>query len=182
MADGQTRSGMEHKFAENAARVAERGICPVWDAPTQLVRDEDLPWVVGPDGSGIKLLQVDLNQGLWISMTRLTAGTKVIRHFHTGFVYAVTLQGSWYYMESPDEVCGPGSYLFEPAGSTHTLMTPPDQTGDTIVWFAVYGANINLDDDGKPVSVLDARAILKSYRGSCDAMGADCSKLIVHGE
>lgn len=182
MADGQAKSGMEQKFAEYAAKVAARGTFPVWEAPTLLVRDEDLPWAVAPDGTAIKLLHVDLNQGLWISMTRLPAGAKVIKHFHTGFVYAVTLQGSWYYLESPEEISGPGSYLFEPAGSTHTLVTPPDQTVETIVWFAIYGANINLDDDGKPVSVVDARAALEMYRVYCDAIGADCSKLIVHGE
>jgi hypothetical protein len=75
-----------------------------------------------------------------------------------------------------------GSYLFEPAGSIHTLCTPEDQAGDTIAWFAIYGANINLDADGKIASVYDARAVLDIYRGYCEALELDCSKLIVAGE
>ena len=94
MADGDTGKSMEEKFAEYSAKVAARGTFPVWDdAPTQLVKNDDLPWAEAPDGSAIKLLHVDLNQGLWVSLTRLPPAHKVIKHFHTGFVYAVTLQG-----------------------------------------------------------------------------------------
>ena len=52
----------------------------------------------------------------------------------------------------------------------------------TIAWFAIYGANINIDADGKIVSIVDAKAALDLYRGYCQAMDLDCSKLIVHGE
>ncbi len=74
-----------------------------------------------------------------------------------------------------------GSYLFEPAGSTHTLCTPADVEGDTVVWFAVFGANINLGEDGEVLSVVDAHAALEMYETYCDALGLDCSSLIVHG-
>ena len=75
------------------------------------------------------MLHVDLNQGLWISKTRLPPGFQVATHFHTGLVFAVTLKGSWHYLESPEAVNRPGSYLFEPAGSRHTLVTPADMEG-----------------------------------------------------
>ena len=74
------------------------------------------------------------------------------------------------------------SYLFEPAGSRHTLVTPTDAQGDMVTWFAIYGANINLDDSGQVTSIVDARSALEIYRGYCQALGLDCSKLIVHGE
>lgn len=143
--------------------------------------DQDLPWMEGGNGTALQLLHVDLNQGLWISKTRLPPGARVPTHYHTGLVFAVTLQGSWFYLESPEAVNAPGSYLFEPAGSRHTLVTPEEQQGDTIAWFAIYGANINLDESGAITSVLDAKAVLDLYRGYCDALGLDCSKLIVHG-
>ena len=172
---------MEEKFAAYAEKVNARGTFPKWDAPTQLVRDEDLPWAEAPDGTAIKLQQVDLNSNLWISMTRLPPGARVVTHYHTGHVYAVTLQGRWFYEESPEEVSEAGSYLFEPAGSTHTLCTPADVEGDTVVWFAVFGANINLGEDGEVLSVVDAHAALEMYETYCDALGLDCSSLIVHG-
>ncbi|NWG45043.1 MAG: 2,4'-dihydroxyacetophenone dioxygenase family protein [Alphaproteobacteria bacterium] len=151
------------------------------EAGTLHIGTDDLPWLDAGDGSALQLLHVDLDQGLWISNTRLAPGYRVTTHFHTGFVYAVTLQGSWYYLEAPEAVNRPGSYLFEPAGSRHTLVTPKDQSGDTIVWFAIYGANINLDADGNVLSIIDARTALELYRGYCDALDLDCSKLIVKG-
>lgn len=171
----------EEKFAAYAEKVNARGTFPKWDAPTQLVRDEDLPWAEAPDGTAIKLQHVDLNSNLWISMTRLPPGARVVTHYHTGHVYAVTLQGRWFYEESPEEVSEAGSYLFEPAGSTHTLCTPADVEGDTVVWFAVFGANINVGEDGEVLSVVDAHAALEMYETYCDALGLDCSSLIVHG-
>jgi len=180
MADTAAKS-IEATLAEYAEKVAARGTFPVWEAPTQLVKEEDLPWAELGDGSAIKLQHVDLNTNLWISMTRLPPGFKVTTHFHTGLVYAVTLKGRWFYAETPDSISEPGSYLFEPAGSTHTLCTPDSNEGDTVVWFAIYGANINLDDDGNVVSMVDARGALEMYETYCDAIGADYSKLIVHG-
>jgi quercetin dioxygenase-like cupin family protein len=151
-------------------------------AETLHIGDDELPWLEAGDGSAIQLLHVDLNQGLWISKTRLPPGYTVATHYHTGLVFAVTLKGEWHYKESPQAVNRPGSYLFEPASSRHTLVTPPDAEGDMITWFAIYGANINLDDAGNVTSMVDARSVLNLYRGYCDALGLDYAKLIVQGE
>lgn len=173
----------QQRLAEFAAAMAARPMIPATGSgETQHVGDADLPWAEAGDGSAIQLLHIDLSVGLWVSKTRLPPGYRVMTHYHTGLVYAVTLQGSWFYAESPHAVNSPGSYLFEPAGSRHTLVTPKDQKGDTIAWFAIYGANINLDEKGNVVSVLDAKAVLDLYRGYCKALDLDCSKLIVHGE
>lgn len=170
-------------LAEFAAKVAARPLVPAHsDAATLHVGIADLPWMEAGDGSAIQPVHIDLNQGIWISNTRLPAGYTVAKHFHTGQVYAVTHQGRWFYAETPEAVSSPGSYLYEPAGSVHTLTTPADQEGDTIVWFAVHGANVNLDDEGKITSVLDARSVLELYRGYCAALELDCSNLIVIGE
>jgi quercetin dioxygenase-like cupin family protein len=170
-------------LAEFAARMAAKPLVPTHsDTSTLHVGLSDLPWAEAGDGSALQLLHVDLNQGIWISNTRLPAGYRVTKHFHTGQVYAVTIQGRWFYAETPDAVNSPGSYLFEPAGSVHTLCTPADQEEDTIAWFAVHGANVNIDDEGKVLSILDARAVHELYTGYCDALGLDRSKLIVIGE
>jgi 2,4'-dihydroxyacetophenone dioxygenase len=170
-------------LAEFAARMMVRPIVPTHsDQDTLHVGANDLPWLEAGDGSALQLLHVDLQQGVWISKSRIPPGHRVMKHYHTGIVYAVTLQGRWFYAETPEAVNCTGSYLFEPAGSLHTLCTPADQEGDTIAWFAIYGANINVDEGGQIVSVLDARAVLDIYRGYCDALGLDTSKLIVIGE
>jgi 2,4'-dihydroxyacetophenone dioxygenase len=57
-----------------------------------------------------------------------------------------------------------GSYLYEPAGSVHTLHAPASNTEETDVWFTIYGANLNLDEAGNVVAVIDAHSILFFYR------------------
>jgi len=64
-----------------------------------------------------------------------------------------------------------GSYLFEPAGSIHTLTVPETNEGLTDVWFAIRGANLNLDDDGNVTSVVDAGGIRDFYFAMCEKMG-----------
>jgi hypothetical protein len=182
MDDASTPSAEERL----AAFFQDRSSRPVIPATSALetvhLGDDDLPWMELGGGAALQLLHIDLNQGLWISKTRLPPGFRVATHYHTGLVFAVTLKGSWHYVETPEAVNRPGSYLFEPAGSRHTLVTPTDAQGDMVTWFAIYGANINLDDSGQVTSIVDARSALEIYRGYCQALGLDCSKLIVHGE
>ena len=97
-------------------------------------------------------------------------------------MFAVTIQGQWFYKEYPEYINSPGSYLFEPAGSVHTLMTPEDQEGITETWFAIYGANVNVDEEGNVTSMVDAQSILATYRALCEAQGLSSDKVIVNGE
>lgn len=181
--DDGTPVSPEARLAAAVAEFSARPIVPAVGALDTLhVGANDLPWLDAGDGSALQLLHVDLNLGLWISKTRLRPGYRVPTHYHTGLVFAVTLQGSWHYLESPEAVNRPGSYLFEPAGSRHTLVTPETNTEDMITWFAIYGANINVDDKGQVTSIVDAKAALDLYRAYCNALSLDCSKLIVQGE
>lgn len=141
-----------------------------------------LPFVAVGDGSAIQLLQVDLRQGLWVVRVRFDPGCAIVRHYHSGPVFAVTAKGRWFYAEYPDVVNGPGSYLFEPAGSVHTLTVPADQAEPVEVWFAVFGANVNLGEDGAVVSITDAATILRLYRRLCDEQGLTYGPMIVTGE
>ncbi len=77
-------------------------------------------------------------------------------------MFAFTISGSWKYLEYP-EVNTAGSYLYEPAGSIHTLHVPETNTEVTDAWFAVRGANLNLDSEGSVESVIDAGALLNIY-------------------
>jgi 2,4'-dihydroxyacetophenone dioxygenase len=137
-------------------------------APTAIHRDEAaLPFVEFGDGSLLQLLQVDLPNGVWVVRNRFQPGTTIQTHKHTGHVFAFTLSGRWNYRESPDAVNSAGSYLYEPAGSVHTLTVPPENEELTDVWFAIHGANLNLDDDGEVDFVIDAHLVLSFYRQAC---------------
>ena len=144
----------------------------VIDVPRALLRtEEDLPFVDLGDGTSIQLLQIDVEAGLWVVRTRFTPGVTIPRHKHTGTVNAFTLAGEWKYLEYPDDVNRPGSYLFEPAGSIHTLHVPEDVDGPTDVVFVIHGANLNLDDEGNVTTVIDAALIRDVYFGVCEANG-----------
>ncbi len=152
--------------------------------PTALHRGaDDLPFVTLPDGSLAQLLQVDLAAGIWVVRIRFAAGITIETHKHTGHVYAFTQIGRWHYLEYPDAVNTAGSYLFEPAGSIHTLHVPEDNAGPTDVWFAVHGANLNLDSAGNVTSVVDAHTLLPAYRAMCAAEhGITDPPVVVVGE
>lgn len=144
----------------------------VLDVPTAILRHEDeLPWVDLGDGSTLQLLQVDVEAGLWVVRTRFQPGMTIDTHKHTGPVHAFTLSGQWKYLEYPDDVNVAGSYLFEPAGSVHTLHVPEDTQGVTDVFFTIHGANLNLDADGNVTTVIDAGGIRDFYLVMCDEVG-----------
>src|SRR2546422_4097904 len=128
---------------------------------------DDLPWADIGDGSKLKVLQVKEREGLWIVQNVFQTGFEVPTHRHTGPVWAYTVSGAWKYKEY-GYVNRAGSFLYEPAGSVHTLQCIED---DTLVWFQVYGANLNLDADGNVESITDAAAILEAYYMLCEAEG-----------
>ncbi len=142
------------------------------EIPTAILRhEEDLPFVDLGDGSTMQLLQVDVDAGLWVIRTRFAAGMTVDTHKHTGVVHAFTLSGSWKYLEYPDDLNVAGSYLFEPAGSIHTLHVPDTNTEVTDVFFTIHGANLNLDAEGNVTTVIDAGGIRDFYLAMCEADG-----------
>ncbi len=128
---------------------------------------DELPWADIGGGSRLKVLQVKEKEGLWIVQNRFQAGYEVQTHRHTGPVWGYTVSGAWKYKEY-DYVNRAGSFLYEPAGSVHTLQCIEDET---LVWFHMYGANLNLDADGNVESVIDGASALAAYYALCEAQG-----------
>jgi 2,4'-dihydroxyacetophenone dioxygenase len=161
-----------------------RKMLPIVPVPSQtalLLQWNDLPFIEIAPGVEVQVLHVDLKQGLWIVRNRFHPGAKINKHYHTGPVFAVTLRGKWFYKEYPHEVNEPGAYLFEPAGAVHTLMVPDDQAGPTEVWFAIHGANVEMDDNDNVVMIVDAATMMNGYRMLCEAQGKSSAGMIVVG-
>ncbi len=165
------------------AAMGEQTMVPL-QPPTvaEHVGADDLPWVDFGDGVAVQLVHADLSTGLWITRNRMQPGASIPKHYHTGTVLAFTVQGAWYYAEYPDTVNRAGSFLFEPAGSCHTLCVRDDIEEETIMWFAISGANLNVDEKGNIISVDDAFSVLKGYRAFCELAGESTDKLVVVGE
>jgi quercetin dioxygenase-like cupin family protein len=138
------------------------------EVPTAVhIGADELPWADMGNGNKLKVVQVKEREGLWIVQNILQAGFEVQTHRHTGPVWGYTVSGAWKYKEY-EYVNRAGSFLYEPAGSVHTLMCVED---DTNVWFQIYGANLNLDADGNVESVTDGKAVLEGYYALLEAEG-----------
>ena len=135
----------------------------------------DLPFVEIGDGNKLKVIHVDEKEGLWIVENIFQAGYAVQKHRHTGPVWGYTQSGAWKYKEY-DYVNRAGSFLYEPAGSVHTLQALED---DTHVWFQMYGSNLNLDADGNVESVVDGALTLAAYYMLCEADGLPRPNVLV---
>ncbi len=135
----------------------------------------DLPWAEIGGGNKLRVLQVNEREGLWIIENILMAGFEVQTHKHTGPVWGYTVSGAWKYKEY-DYVNRAGSFLWEPAGSVHTLQCIEDNTQ---VWFHMYGANLNLDGAGRVDSVSDGAGALRSYLAMCEAQGLGTPPVII---
>ena len=136
---------------------------------------DDLPFVDIGDGSLLKVIQVKPEEGLWIIENIFRAGYEVDTHKHTGPVYGYTRSGAWKYKEY-DYVNREGSFLYEPAGSVHTLQCVADNTR---VWFQMYGSNINLDADGNITSVVDGAMTLEFYLAMCADLGLGTPPVLI---
>ena len=137
--------------------------------------EKDIPFVDIGDGSLLRVLQVKTGEGLWIIENIFQAGYEVETHKHTGPVYGYTTSGAWKYKEY-DYVNRAGSFLYEPAGSMHTLQCIEDNTR---VWFQMYGSNINLDAQGNITSVVDGALTLDFYLAMCEASGLGRPPVVV---
>lgn len=137
----------------------------------------ELPFVPYQEGVVFQLLQVNTETELWVIRVRFEPGVTIQRHRHTGEVFAFTISGSWRYLEYPD-INLAGSYLYEPAGAIHTLHVPASNKEVTDVWFAIRGANLNLDASGNVEAVLDAATVLEIYRGQCKEKGLAAPSVI----
>jgi len=136
---------------------------------------DELPFVDIGDGNMLKVIQVKREEGLWIVENIFQAGYAVQTHRHTGPVYGYTTSGAWRYKEY-EYVNRAGSFLYEPAGSQHTLECIEDQTR---VWFQMYGVNLNLDADGNVESVFDGPGTLAAYEALCEAAGFPPPRVLV---
>jgi 2,4'-dihydroxyacetophenone dioxygenase len=152
------------------------GGSPVSTPPPAIhVGAKDLPFVEIGGGSKLKVIHVRKGEGLWIIENVFQAGYEVQTHKHTGPVWGYTTSGAWKYKEY-DYVNRAGSFLYEPAGSIHTLQCIED---DTRVWFQMYGVNLNLDANGKVDSVADGPGALEFYLAACAAQGLPRPKVLI---
>ena len=143
-------------------------------APPDVVRhvgDDDAPWADTGAGVDLKVVRLRPDPGHLGHPQPLPARRpapdppphRAGRRVHPGRAAGTT--------SSTTSTRPPGSYIFEPANSVHTLDVPEDNAEDTDVLFVIEGALLHLDPDGKVESTTDGPGILEVYYALLEAQG-----------
>ncbi|MCJ8010796.1 2,4'-dihydroxyacetophenone dioxygenase family protein [Paenibacillus sp. KQZ6P-2] len=139
--------------------------------PERVFHIDDLPWVPFDNGNcHFKPLRFDLNTGTWTYLFKIKGNKTLNRHRHTGgSVIGYNLQGKWRY-EGRNWVARPGSFIFEPPGDIHTLITEDEEV---ITLFILGGSLQYFDEENQIIGQDDIYTVLKKYKDYCEEHGIE---------
>jgi 2,4'-dihydroxyacetophenone dioxygenase len=112
---------------------------------------ESLPWIPFlpyADNVFLKLLKVELP-----------------KHHHSGTVMVYTLSGTWRYLEH-DWTAGPGSFVFETAGTQHTPVGC--NKGEIVTLNIVQGDWNLMGPEGQVLAIENWRTMVRRYLDYCN--------------
>ncbi|MCH2395526.1 2,4'-dihydroxyacetophenone dioxygenase family protein [Oceanibaculum sp.] len=136
------------------------------DAAPELVidtsGDDERMWMQLSDNVWIRPLMLNVVQGSWVNILKAKAGGIVSRHRHPAMVTGYTLDGAWGYLEH-DWVATKGTFIFEPAGETHTLVVDP-KVGHMTTLFHNMGPLLYVDENGKQTGYEDVFTRIEKFR------------------
>ena len=141
--------------------------------------DDDRVWMPLADGVWARPMLFNTVQGSWVTMLKAETAGVVSRHRHPAPVTGYTLDGAWGYLEH-DWTARAGSFLFEPAGETHTLVVDPE-VGHMKCLFHNFGPLIYVDSEGKQVGYDDVFTRLDRFKAHYEAngLGADFATRLI---
>lgn len=113
------------------------------------------PWVM--DGTHFKLLNVDFKTGGFSMLLKVDPDNDAPVHGHLGAVEAFVIEGGFGYEE---DAGGPGSYVYESAGSIHQPTSP---TG-AVMFAIVHGPLVGYSEEGSVEGFVDAETMLAMAR------------------
>ncbi|MFC5610205.1 2,4'-dihydroxyacetophenone dioxygenase family protein [Variovorax soli] len=141
---------------------------------TAVIEDESIPWVPFAPYSNevlIKYFKCDPIRGETITLLKAPAGTVMPRHRHTGTVIVYTVKGSWKYVEH-DWIAGPGSIVFETAGSSHTPQAL--QNGEEVITLnIVVGDLLFVNEQDQILAIESWKSGVDRYLAFCTAAAVE---------
>lgn len=120
---------------------------------SRLVPANDMPWQpIRYPGCYVKTLLLDKQSGLLTVLLKMDPGAELPDHEHVLLEQTFMLEGRLVDKDGPDAglSCGPGEFVWRPAGSRHSAWTP--EGGLMIAMFLV--PNKFFDSDGKEVDLV----------------------------
>ncbi|KAL3777404.1 hypothetical protein ACHAW5_010970 [Stephanodiscus triporus] len=133
-------SSSRHRAAPEGA-LADIVVHSVFDSLQGVGFDDDVDprvWVPQTDRLSFRPLCLCTSQGYYVNLLKFAGGGVLGRHRHSSPVHALTLRGSWGYLEH-DWHARPGTYVYEPPGETHTLVVD-EGCDEMIALFHVTGS------------------------------------------
>ncbi|TDN64031.1 2,4'-dihydroxyacetophenone dioxygenase family protein [Paraburkholderia sp. BL10I2N1] len=137
---------------------------------TECIDDASIPWVpFAPYSTDVlvKYFKLDPTRGETITLLKAPAGVQMPKHHHTGTVIVYTIKGRWKYAEH-DWVAGPGSIVFETAGSSHTPLALPGDD-EIIALNIVQGDLLYLNDNDQVIAKENWKTGMERYLAYCEA-------------
>ena len=136
--------------------------------------DDDRLWVPYGETAWFQPCHFNLSTGGFTAVLKALPGTVVQKHYHVSTVHGYTLQGTWRYLEH-DWIASAGSFIYEPAGESHTLVVPEDATEPAIILFVVAGALVFVGEEDGFLMYEDGFSMLELTREYYQSVGLDRS-------
>lgn len=130
--------------------------------------EEESPWVPFGDNAAIRHLAFDVRQNLYSNILWIKGPGVIGTHKHRGVVVMICLEGGARYLEY-DWVAGPGSFMYEPPGLTHTLVSDHPQGTKLFGW--MQGPIEFYDENGQFIETIDVWWFINHYESYCKANG-----------
>ena len=132
------------------------------------VSDDERHWVPMGEGVWVRPLLFDTVNGAWSNVMRTETTGVITRHRHAAPVHGFVIDGSWHYLEH-DWKATPGSYIYEPAGDTHSLHIDDAARSHTIFW--ITGTMASVDDKGELIGYADVFTRIEQARRHYEKVG-----------
>jgi anti-sigma factor ChrR (cupin superfamily) len=120
---------------------------------SRLVHANDIPWEpIRYPGCYVKTLMVDKSTGLLTVLLKMDPGAELPDHEHVMLEQTFMIEGRLVDKDGPEKglSCGPGEFVWRPAGSRHSAWTP--EGGLMIAIFQI--PNKFYEKDGKVVDLV----------------------------
>ena len=140
--------------------------------------DDNRRWVPYAEGVWIQPCCFNVTSGGFSVVLKGLPGAKLGVHYHVGTVHGYTMRGHWRYLEH-DWVAKPGTFIYEPAGESHTLVITDDSPEPALILFIVEGGLIYLDKapNGTFAAYEDGFTLLELTRKYYREVGLDLGLL-----
>ena len=131
--------------------------------------DDERYWVPRGNNVWFRPLQFNVTQGSWVNLVKASREGIIGRHRHPAPVTGFTLEGCWGYIEH-DWTAKPGTFIFEPAGETHTLIVKPEP-GNMLTLFHNFGPLIMVDEEGRQTGFEDVFTRIAQVKAHYETVG-----------